>query len=149
MQAPRTSHLQALHHTLKYIQGTIGQGILKAIDHLSLTAYFDSDWVAYPFSRRSVTGYLIHFGVSPISRKSKKQGTVSKSSLEAEYYAMSQAAAEIIWLVRLLEELGIQSLEPVTLHCDNQSAIYIGKNPMFHEGRNKLTLIVTLLQTKF
>ena len=134
MQKPRTSHLQALQHTLRYIQGTIGQGIiLKATDQLFLKAYSDSDWAACPFSRRSVTGYLIHFGSAPISWKSKKQCTVSKSSSEAEYRAMSQAAAEITWLVRLLEELGVQTLKPVTLYCDNQSAIHIGKNPVFHE----------------
>ena len=46
---------------------------------------------------------------------------------------MSQAAAEVTWIVRLLKELGVSSLRPVTLHCDNQSAIHIGKNPVFHE----------------
>ena len=86
-----------------------------------------------PSSRRSVTGYLIHFGHSPISWKSKKQSTISKSSSEAEYRAMSQAATEITWLIRLLEELGVHNLKPVTLHCDNQPAIHIGKNPVFHE----------------
>ena len=61
MQQPRTSHLQALCHTLCYIQGTIGQGILlKATDKLTLKAYSDSDWASCPFSRRSVTGYVIH-----------------------------------------------------------------------------------------
>ena len=46
---------------------------------------------------------------------------------------MSQATAEITWLVRLFEEIGIQSLMPIALNCDNQSAIYIVKNPLFHE----------------
>ena len=46
---------------------------------------------------------------------------------------MASAASELTWLVRLLEELGIQDLKPVTLNCDNQSAIYIAKNPVFHD----------------
>ena len=46
---------------------------------------------------------------------------------------MSQAASEVTWLVRLLEELGVTSRKPVTLYCDNQSAFQIGKNPFFHE----------------
>ena len=46
---------------------------------------------------------------------------------------MSQAAAKITCLVRLFEEIGVQSLRPVTLNCDNHSSIYIEKNPMFHE----------------
>lgn len=76
---------------------------------------------------------MILLGSSPVSWRSKKQNTVSKSSLEAEYRAMSQAASEVIWFVRLLEELGVASMKPVTLHCNNQSAIHIGKNPVFHE----------------
>ena len=74
MQTPRTSHLQALHHTLRYIQDTIGQGILlKVIDQLSLQAYSNYDRAAYPFSRRSITGYHIYFGASPISWKARNR----------------------------------------------------------------------------
>lgn len=72
-------------------------------------------------------------GNSPISSKSKKQHTVSRSSSVAEYRAMTAAAAEVTWLVRLLQELGVNDLTLVTLHCDNQSAIHIAKNPIFHE----------------
>lgn len=46
---------------------------------------------------------------------------------------MACAAAEVTWIVRLLEEFGVHDLKPVTLHCDNQSAIHIAKNPAFHE----------------
>uniref|UniRef100_A0A803LHJ5 Retrovirus-related Pol polyprotein from transposon TNT 1-94-like beta-barrel domain-containing protein n=1 Tax=Chenopodium quinoa TaxID=63459 RepID=A0A803LHJ5_CHEQI len=71
-----------------------------------------------------------------INYKSKKQGTTSKSSSEAEYRAMASASSEICWLVRLLQELGVDNLLPIELNCDNQAAIHIAKNPVFHE-RNK------------
>ena len=58
---------------------------------------------------------------------------MSKSSSEAEYRAMSQVASEVTWFIRLVEELGVSSLKPVTLYCDNQSAIHIGKNLVSHE----------------
>lgn len=70
---------------------------------------------------------------SPISWKSKKQNTVSKSSSEAEYRDMASAVSEVEWTVRFLEELGVHDLKPVSLHCDNQSALHIAKNPVFHE----------------
>jgi len=68
MQQPRTPHLKALQHTFRYIQGTIGAGILlKGADKLTLQAFSDSDWAACLSTRRSITGYLILFGKSPIS----------------------------------------------------------------------------------
>lgn len=50
---------------------------------------------------------------------------MSKSSSEAEYRAMALAASEVTWIVRLLQELKVYNITPVTLHCDNQSACHI------------------------
>jgi len=69
----------------------------------------------------------------PISWKYKKQSTVARSSVEAEYRAMAQAAAKITWLVSPLKQLGVAQLKHVILHCDNQSALHIASNPIFHE----------------
>lgn len=80
------------------------------------------------------------FGQSPVSWKSKKQSTVSRSSAEAEYRAMASAASEVTWLVRLLEEMGVTNLKPITLHCDNQSALHIARNPVFHERTKHIEL---------
>nr|XP_017221138.1 PREDICTED: uncharacterized mitochondrial protein AtMg00810-like [Daucus carota subsp. sativus] len=141
MHAPRTSHFAALHHTLRYLAATVTQGILlKAADHLKLQAFSDADWASCKDSRRSVTGYILLFGQSPVTWKSKKQSTVSKSSAEAEYRAMAAAAAEVTWAVRLLEELGVTDLKPVELLCDNQSALHIARNPVFHERTKHIEL---------
>lgn len=134
MHSPRVPHFQALLHVLHYVASTVGQGILlKTGANLTLTAHSDSVWASCPDSRRSVTGYLMLLGNSPISWKSKKQSTISRSSSEAEYRAMTHATSEVTWLVRLLHELGISNLLLAILHCDNQSAIHIAKNPVFHE----------------
>ena len=134
MHCPRSSHLSALQHTLRYLQHTLGQGILiQGHDKLILQAFSDSDWASCPDSRKSVTGYLLLLGKSPISWCSKKQSTVSKSSSEAEYRAMASAASQVAWTVRLLQELDVSQPQPVTLFCDNQSALHIARNPVFHE----------------
>lgn len=136
MHAPRTSHWSSLHHTLKYVAATINQGILlNSSDNLKLQAFFDADWASCPDSRRSITGYIF-FGNSPLIFKFKKQHTVFKSSSEVEYRAMDSASSEVTWVVRLLEDLGITNLKPVILHCDNQSALYIAKNPVFMREPN-------------
>lgn len=149
LQKPRVPHIEALMHTLRYVGSTVGQGIiLKASDQLTLQAYSDSDWGACVDTRRSVSGYIMLLGNSPISWKSKKQATVSKSSSEAEYRAMASAASEITWLVRLLEELGISGLKPITLHCDNQSSIHIAKNPVQHERTKHIEIDVHFTRDK-
>lgn len=98
MQQPRLSHVKALSHVLRYVSHTLGQGImLHASDTLSLVAFSDSDWAACPSTRRSVTGYVLLLGNSPVSWKSKKQSIVSRSSSEAEYRAMAATASETTW----------------------------------------------------
>jgi len=88
---------------------------------------------ACPCSRRLVTAYVILFGSSSSSLKSTKEGTTSKSSSEAEYSGMSKSASEMKWIVSFLEEHGAQSMKLVTLLTDNQSAIDIGNNLVFHK----------------
>ena len=58
---------------------------------------------------------------------------VARSSAEAKYRAMASTSCEIIWLKLLLGDLGIQCTLPIPLHCDNQAAMHIAANPVFHE----------------
>lgn len=133
MQSPRQSHFEALAHTISYGAHTVGQGILlKADAHVKLQAFTNSDWATCPDSRKSVTGYLMMLGNSPITWKSKKQSTISKSSSKAEYMAMASAASEIT-CVDSFTNIVVTDLLHVPLHCDNQSAIHISRNPVFHE----------------
>lgn len=46
---------------------------------------------------------------------------------------MASVSSEITWTIRLLEELGITHIKFVTLQCDNQSALHIARNPVFHD----------------
>ncbi|GJW78498.1 retrovirus-related pol polyprotein from transposon TNT 1-94 [Tanacetum coccineum] len=132
-ESPTSVHMQAVKHLLRYLLNSPGQGILLANNSVvELMAYCDSDWASCPMTRRSTTGYCILLGDSPISWKSKKKVVVSRSSAEAEYRAMALTCCEVTWLVNLFKDLGIKYLEPVDLHCDNQAALYITANLVFH-----------------
>jgi len=98
-----------------------------------LTVYYDSDWGTCVQTRKSVTGYLVKFGDALITWKSKKQETVARSFVEAEFRSMALAVAEITWLIGVYKELGVTIKQPVDLFCDSKAAIQIAANPIFHE----------------
>uniref|UniRef100_A0A3Q7I3R6 Reverse transcriptase Ty1/copia-type domain-containing protein n=1 Tax=Solanum lycopersicum TaxID=4081 RepID=A0A3Q7I3R6_SOLLC len=73
MQDPRLPHLQAAFHLLRYIKKDPTLGVyLSRNSDCTMRAYCDSDWATCPDSRRSVSGYLVLLGDSPISWRSKK-----------------------------------------------------------------------------
>ena len=134
MQHPRQDHWDAALRTVRYLKGCPGQGILLRPDcELSLTGWCDSDWATCPLTRRSFTGWIVFLGSSPISWKTKKQHTVSRSSAEAKYRSMAAVTSELKWLKALLVSLGVTHSPAMRLYCDSQSAIYIAQNPAFHE----------------
>ena len=69
--------------------------------------------------RRSTSSYYVFVGGNLVSWKSKKQGVVSRSTAKLEYRAMAQSVCEIMWLHQLLMEVGIKTVVPAKLWCDN------------------------------
>ena len=105
LSAPRQPHMLAAQRVLQYIKGTPSQGIYFLADSdFQLKAFCDADWVGCSDTRKSLTGYCVFLGNSLISWRSKKQTTVSRSSVEAEYRAMASTCCEITWLFYLLED---------------------------------------------
>ncbi|KAL0357411.1 UNVERIFIED_CONTAM: putative mitochondrial protein [Sesamum calycinum] len=73
-------------HLLRYLKGTSTLGLFSPVStFLHLCAYSDSDGASCPDTLRSITGYCIFLGGALVFWKSKKQATVSQSSVEAEY----------------------------------------------------------------
>jgi len=82
--------------------------------------------------RRSTAGFCFTAGSAAISWCSKKQSTVALSSCEAEYVAATMATQECVWLRRLIQEMVTTLNQPTQINCDNESAIKLAENPVFH-----------------
>ncbi|XP_019457518.1 PREDICTED: uncharacterized protein LOC109357919 [Lupinus angustifolius] len=149
MANPTITHHNAALKVLRYIKGTPAIGLhFSNTSIVQLKAYSDSDWAACPDTRRSITSFCIYLGTSLISWKSKKQKTIFRSSCEAEYRAMAITTCELTWLTYLLEDLQYSFSMPAIMFCDNQSAIYIANNPVFHERTKHIELDCHIVREK-
>ncbi|GJP62736.1 hypothetical protein CLOP_g19759 [Closterium sp. NIES-67] len=97
-----------------------------------LSCYTDASFNSVKADGTSIGGYVCLLGGGAVSWRSKKQNEVGLSSCETEYMALHHGAKEVVWLRRLLEELGVGQEEPTVVFCDNESAVKLAKNACLH-----------------
>ena len=134
MHAPTIKHFNLVKRILRYLKVYVGRGIvMKNNGSTQIMGYCDDDWAGNSIDRKSTNGYCIFVGRNLVTWKSKKQAVVARSSVEAEYRSMASTACELIWSRVLLCDLGVFKFQPMSLYCDNQAAMHIASNPVFHE----------------
>ena len=134
MSSPTIDHWSVVEQILCYLKGAPGRGILYSNHGYNrFECFMDPDWAGSKEDRRSTLRYCVFVGGNLVSWKSKKQSVVSRSSAESEYREMTQSVCEIMWLHQLLMEIGIKTPVPAKTWCDNQVALHIVSNPVFHE----------------
>ena len=117
---------------MRYLKETATMGLhnKKIPGSRPLEGYADADWASDAEDRKSVTGFLFKVYGSTVSWASRKQSTVSLSSSEFEYVALSVAVSKGFWLAVILEDL--QSKTP----SDPVFIIYENKRGCIGQAKN-------------
>ncbi|GAA0144099.1 transmembrane signal receptor [Lithospermum erythrorhizon] len=132
MHDPQVEHMVMVKRILHYVKAMLDLGLVIIPSYFSVQAFSDADWADSVSNRRSTGGYLVYMGPNLVSWQSKKQCTVARSSIECEYKALANCAAELSWLVSLLGELHVPISAAPVLWCDNLGATFLSANPVFH-----------------
>ncbi|CAI7853015.1 unnamed protein product, partial [Closterium sp. NIES-54] len=112
------------------------KGELLGEGKLFLTCFTDATWASEKDDSSSVGGYICVVGGGPVSWRSKKQTETALSSVESEYMALFHGVKDVIWLRRLLEEIGQEQKVATPLFCDSKGALGMARNAVLH-GLNK------------
>ena len=132
MSHPRYKYWVTGKNILRYLRSTIAYGLKYASNGVVLLlVYIDYDWGGSIVDQKSTSRYCFSLGSAMISWSSRKQGSVSQRTIEAEYIDASTTCREAIWLRKLLGGLLGVNIEPTVIRCDNQSYIKIFENPVF------------------
>ena len=129
---PSRAHFLIAKHVLRYLAGTKTLALRLGSPSASLPAALssfmqnvgcsDADWASDTVDRRSISGYSFYFASSLISWSATKQKSIALSSTEAEYYALSHAFKEALWLRAFLGLLHFPVPRPFPILSDNQAA---------------------------
>ena len=84
-----------------------------------------SNYTGHPVNRRSIRGFTLYVLDVPVSCQSKSQKSISLSSSEAEYVALSEAVKEVMFVIQLLGCMMISNKYLFTVRIDNICEIFV------------------------
>ena len=130
-ESPTHAHLVAAKGVLRYLAGTLEICLIFSPSNRSLPSSVqphthacglsDADWASDEKDRKSVSGYCFYYFQCLVSWSARKQRTVSTSSTESEYYALSNTIKEAIWIHLFLSLMHLPHPKTISILCDNQS----------------------------
>lgn len=89
----------------------------------NITGHADSNYATYPETRRNITGYIVRVENSIVATKSGMQKIVALSTTEAEIIAAVQCVQEMLYVMKLIQSLGLKVKKPMIVHSDNKGAV--------------------------
>ena len=141
IKAPTAAHEKALRRVGNYIVGTIDLKIEFKPRNVrkgrELEGFADASFDTCPETSRSRSGIFVDFAGCPILWKAIYQPFVALSSAEAEYAAVNLVTKEVVWLRRILSDIGFTQQGPTNLYCDNNAAITLSDNHISTRPKTK------------
>nr|GEU34406.1 Gag-Pol polyprotein [Tanacetum cinerariifolium] len=142
---PTKKYVHAFKRIFRYLCGTVHRGLWYPKDSsVALTAFADADHAGCQDTRRSTSGSVKFLREMLISWSSKRQKSVTISSTEAKYIALSGCCAQILWMRSQLSDYGL-GFNKILIYCDNRSAIALCCNNV-ENGVIKLYFVNTEYQ---
>eukprot|EP00253_Pinus_taeda_P011574 PITA_11574 len=130
---PKETHLQVVKRIFKYLQGTQNYGLWYLGDtDLTRHAYTNADWDGSVDDRKSTSGGAFFMGSRLVSWFNKKQSSIALSTSEVEYVAAASCCTQVLWMMKTLQDFQVTCTTPISILCDNTSAISISRNPVMH-----------------
>eukprot|EP00253_Pinus_taeda_P018100 PITA_18100 len=130
---PKESHIIPVKRILRYLKGTTEYGLwYPKGNNLIIQAFTDADWARSIYDRKSTSRAAFYLGGCLVSWLSKKQTSILLSTAEAEYITVATSCTQVLWMKQTLQDLQVQFSEPISIFCDNTSAISVSKNPVMH-----------------
>ena len=125
--------------------------LLFLVDLINIKKFRISFRFFYSFSfiLRSRATSCILPGLALVSWKTKKQATISRSSVEAEYHSLASTVCELLLISYILPDFDIYAPFPIPVWCDNQAAFHIIANPVFHERTKHLDIDCHLVRDHY
>lgn len=125
VEKPHTTDLNEALRIVKYVNGTKDHKLVLSDTEASesLVAYSDANWAEDKLEGKSNSGLICFINGGPIIWRCKKQTNVALSTCEAEYYAATETAKEVLWLKTLMNDFEINSERTTPIYVDNQSCI--------------------------
>jgi hypothetical protein len=120
-----------LHGTDSYGLCHQGRPVLDRV--LGIHGFVDADWAGDMDRRRSTSGYVFNLFGGEINWMSKRQSTVTLSTIEVEYMKATHAIKEAVWLQILCSSIGLVQ-QVVRIDCDSQSEIFLAKIMTYHSN---------------
>ena len=105
---PKESYIIVVKRIIKYVNSTSNFGVWYDTDTNDVLAgYSDVDWAGNADDRKITFGACFYLGNNLVSWMSKNQNSISFSTTEAEYIAVTNYCTQLLWMQKLLFGYGI------------------------------------------